>query len=195
MPSKRANKLLETSTVKITGPLKNAYVEHAPPSKEAGLADLRTHLLIEGHGGHGGVQPEHLLTEQRLHAQGQAVHISRHRPQCTRNWSGTRANIHVKQTGAPNTGAPLCMATLAARDDQAIRWDVSDGLWTDLGCLRLSSGLEEDIGLFIAYREKQLKIHVPARIPLTGTLTPDRLWEKKKKYVVISVTVRYSRYV
>lgn len=74
-----------------------------------------------------------------------------------------------------NTGPPLCMAMLAARDDQAMRWNVSDVLQVDLGCLRLSSGLEEDIGLFTAYREKQLKIHVPARIPLTEPLTPDRL--------------------
>lgn len=56
--------------------------------------------------------------------------------------------------------------------------------------LVVSSGLEEDIRLFTAYREKQLKIHVPARIPLTGLLTPDRLWEKKEKYIVISVTMR-----
>lgn len=63
---------------------------------------------------------------------------------------------------------------LAARDDQAMRWNVSDVLQVDLGCLRLSSGLE-DIGLFTAYREKQLKIHVPARIPLTEPLTPDIL--------------------
>lgn len=127
--------MLETSTVKITGPLKNAYIECAAPSKELGLADLRTHLLIEGDGGHGGVQLEHILAEQGLHAQGQAVHVPRHRPQRARNWSGTRANVHIKQMGVPNTGPPLCMAMLAARDGQAMRWDVSDELQTDLGCL------------------------------------------------------------
>lgn len=31
--------ILETSTVKITRPLKNAYVERAEPSKEPGFAD------------------------------------------------------------------------------------------------------------------------------------------------------------
>lgn len=77
--------------------------------------------------------------------------------------------------GAPNTGPPLCTATLAARDDQAMGWDVSDGLLIGLGELWLSSGLEVDVGLFTAHREKQLKIHVPARIPLTGSPTPDRL--------------------
>lgn len=39
------------------------------------------HLLIKGDGGHGGIQPEHLLAEQCLHAEGQAVHIPRYRPQ------------------------------------------------------------------------------------------------------------------
>lgn len=182
-------------SVKITEPLKNASVERAAPSKELGLADLRTHLLIEGDGGHSGVQPEHLLAEQRLHAQDQAVHVPRHRPQRTRNWSGMRAHVYIKQTGAPNTGPALCMAALAARDDQAMKWDFSGGVWTNLGCHRLSSGLDKDIGLFTAYREKQLKIHVPARIPLTGPVTPDRLWEKRKKYIVISVVVRYSQYI
>ena len=176
MPSKRANKLLETSTVKVTGSLKNAYVECTAPSQELGLADLRTHLLIEGDGDHGGVQLEHLLAEQRLHAQGQTVRVPHHHPQHTRNWGGMRANIHTKQTGPP-----LCMAMLAARDSQALRWDDSDGLWTGLGYLWLSSGLEEDIGLFTAYRQKQLKIHLPARISLYRVTHSRQAAEKEKK--------------
>lgn len=186
--------ILETSTVKITRPLKIAYTERAEASKEPGLADLRIHLLIEGDRGHGGVQAEHVLAEQSLHAQGQAVHIPRHRPQRTRNWSGTRANIHVKQIHVKHWSI-LCTAMLAARSDQAMKWGVSDGLWTDLGCLRLSSGLEKDMGLFTAYREKQLKIHIPATIPLTGPVIPARLWENKKKYIDLSVMVSYYRYV
>lgn len=87
------------------------------------------------------------------------------------------------------------MAMLAARSDQAMRWCVSDGLWTDLGCLRLFSGLEKDMRLFTAHREKQLKIHVLAVIPLTGPVIPVRLQENKKKYIVISVTVRYYQYI
>lgn len=39
------------------------------------------YLVIKGDGGQGGIQPEHLITEQCLHAEGQAVHISRHWPQ------------------------------------------------------------------------------------------------------------------
>lgn len=87
-----------------------------------------------------------------------------------------RANVHAKHMGVTNATPALRTATPAARDDRAMRWDVSDGLWTDLGCLRLSSGLQEDAGLFTAHKEKQLKSQVPARIPLTGPLTPDRLW-------------------
>lgn len=36
------------------------------------------HLLPEGQGGHGGVQEEHVLTQQRSQAQCQALHVPGH---------------------------------------------------------------------------------------------------------------------
>ena len=40
------------------------------------------HLLPEGQGGHGGVQAEHVLTQQRSQAQCQALHIPGHGANC-----------------------------------------------------------------------------------------------------------------
>lgn len=149
------------------------------------------HLLIEGDGGHGGVQLEHLQAEQRLHAQGQAVHVPRHGPHCTRDWMGREQTPTLSRWMCQTPSHPSAQPRWA---EQAMR-GVSDGLQAGLCCLRFSSGLQEDIRLSTGYRENEFIIRVPARMPLTGPVTPDRLWEKKKKYIVVSVMGKYFQCV
>lgn len=52
------------------------------------------YLFIEGKGGHCAVQVEHVLAEERPHAQRQALHVFCHRSHCCDHWKRPEENIH-----------------------------------------------------------------------------------------------------